>query len=176
MAWCFRNGYDTISLMATLFLALEANLGNREKYLRDAIHLIGKFIALEKISSMYEIDLLDAKDQTHPLALVCAGNTQLTPINVFRRCRQIENDFGQNAGLRSNPRPIDIDLLLYDRLIELSPALTIPHPRMHERASVLVPLDEIAPTLIHPRKRATIHRLLAQLESTDHVRFHKAFV
>jgi 2-amino-4-hydroxy-6-hydroxymethyldihydropteridine diphosphokinase len=161
--------------MATIFLALEANLGDREKYLRDAICLIDKFVALDKISSMYEIDTLDAKNQTHPLVLVCAGNTHLTAINVFRHCRQIENDFGQNAGLRSNPRPIDIDILLYDRLIELSPALTIPHPRMHERASVLVPLDEIAPTLVHPRKRATMHHLLANLKSTNHVHFYKPF-
>jgi 2-amino-4-hydroxy-6-hydroxymethyldihydropteridine diphosphokinase len=161
--------------MPTIYLALEANLGDREKYLRDAISQIAEFVTIEKISSLYEIRIPHTREQTHSLALVCGGNTLLTPVNLFRHCRQIENEFGQNAGLRSNPRPIDIDILLYDRLIELSPALTIPHPRMHERASVLAPLDEIAPTLVHPRKRATIHQLLSNLKSTDHVRLFKPF-
>ena len=91
-----------------------------------------------------------------------------------QRIKKIENEMGRAEGIRFGPRPIDIDILLYDRLIELAPALTIPHPRMHERAFVLVPLNEIAPTLVHPRLRATIRELLARLESTQEVRLFKS--
>ena len=77
---------------------------------------------------------------------------------------------GRTEGIRFGPRPMDIDILLYDRVIELSPALTIPHPRLHERAFVLTPLAEIAPNLVHPRLRVRIRDLLARLESPDEVR------
>ena len=161
--------------MKTVYLALGTNLGNREKHLHDALDKISEWVTLERVSSVYETHTPRTREQTPSLNLVCAGKTDLTPVNLLRHCRRIEKEIGRADGLRSYPRPIDIDILLYDNLIELSPALTIPHPRMHERAFVLVPLNEIAPTLVHPRLRATIRQLLANLASPEKVRLIKPF-
>ena len=157
--------------MAIIYLALASNLGDREKYLRDALDRLGRFIDLARVSSTYETEAADA--HTHILHIVCGGTTHLKPIDVFRRVRRIEKELGRIDGLRSNPRPIDIDILLYDRVIDLSPALTIPHPRLHERAFVLLPLVEIAPDLKHPRLRVTMRELLSQLDSVNDVRVYK---
>lgn len=156
--------------MATVYLALGANLGDREKNLRAGLARISEFVRLTRVSSIYETEPWGVRDQPWFLNLVCAGTTTLSPVDVLRRAKKIEIEMGRTEGIRFGPRPIDIDILLYDRVIELSPALTIPHPRLHERAFVLVPLAEIAPDLVHPRLRVTIRELLARLESTEDVR------
>jgi 2-amino-4-hydroxy-6-hydroxymethyldihydropteridine diphosphokinase len=161
--------------MATVYLALGSNLGDREKNLDDALTKISRFVDIERRSSIYETEPWGVREQPWFLNLVCTGKTKLSPVDLLRRCKRIESEMGRLDGLRFGPRPIDIDILLYDRLIELSPALTIPHPRMHERAFVLVPLNEIAPTLVHPRLRATVRELLANLETTEAVRLFKSF-
>jgi 2-amino-4-hydroxy-6-hydroxymethyldihydropteridine diphosphokinase len=156
--------------MPTVYLALGANLGDREKNLRDTLTQIRSFAEITRVSSIYETEPWGVRDQPWFLNLVCAGTTTLSPVDLLRRAKKIENAMGRAEGIRFGPRPIDIDILFYDRLIELSPVLTIPHPRLHERAFVLVPLVEIAPNLVHPRLRVTIRALLARLESTEGVR------
>jgi 2-amino-4-hydroxy-6-hydroxymethyldihydropteridine diphosphokinase len=161
--------------MPDVYLALGANLGDREKNLREALKRIAAFVEITRVSSIYETEPWGVEDQPWFLNLVCAGTTALTPVDLLRRAKKIENEMGRVEGIRFGPRPIDIDILLYDRVIELSPALTIPHPRLHERAFVLVPLAEIAPTLVHPRLRLTIRTLLARLESKEEVRLYRSF-
>lgn len=158
--------------MATIYLALGSNLGDREKNLREALAHLGNFVHVTRVSSIYETEPWGVRDQPWFLNLVCGGTTTLAPVDILRRAKKIENEMGRAESIRFGPRPIDIDILLYDRVIELSPALTIPHPRLHERAFVLVPLAEIAPDLVHPRLRVTIRELLARLESTEGVTFH----
>ncbi len=159
----------------TIYLALGANLGDREKNLRDALAQIAAFVQVTRVSSIYETEPWGVREQPWFLNLVCAGTTALSPVDLLRRAKKIENEMGRAEGMRFGPRPIDIDILFYDRLIELSPALTIPHPRLHERAFVLVPLAEIAPTLAHPRLRVTIRALLARLEPAQAVRLYRPF-
>lgn len=161
--------------MPDVYLALGANLGDREKNLRDALRQIAPFVEIERVSSIYETEPWGVHDQPWFLNLVCAGTTALSPVDLLRRAKKIENEMGRAEGIRFGPRPIDIDILFYDRVIELSPALTIPHPRLHERAFVLVPLAEIAPTFVHPRLRITIRALLERLESDEQVRLYRAF-
>jgi 7,8-dihydro-6-hydroxymethylpterin-pyrophosphokinase len=93
----------------------------------------------------------------------------------LRLAKSIEKEMGRVEGLRFGPRPIDIDILFYDDLIELSPILTIPHPRLHERAFVLIPLAEIVPHLIHPRLRVSIQELCARLNTDEVVRQYRPF-
>jgi 2-amino-4-hydroxy-6-hydroxymethyldihydropteridine diphosphokinase len=157
--------------MSIVYLALASSLGDREKHLRDALKQIETFVALTRVSSMYETGLTNEHPRT--VHLVCYGTTKLQPIDVYRRTHRIEKEMGRNDGLRSHPRPMDIDLLLYDRLITLSPALTIPHPRMHERAAVLMALNEIAPNVKHPRLRLTAQELLARLNDDEAVWVYK---
>jgi 2-amino-4-hydroxy-6-hydroxymethyldihydropteridine diphosphokinase len=160
--------------MATVYLALGSNLGDREKNLREARERMAAFVNITRVSSIYETEPVGVKEQPWFLNQVLAGTTLLSPVDLLRRVKKIETEMGRTEGIRFGPRPIDIDILFYDRLIELSPILTIPHPRLHERAFVLTPLAEIAPDLIHPRLRAPIRTLLERLESTEDVKPYKS--
>ncbi len=159
-----------MNAMATVYLALGANLGDREQNLRHAIARIGAFVHITRVSSIYETEPWGVKEQPWFLNQVIAGTTDLSPVDLLRRVKKIEIEMGRAEGIRFGPRPIDIDILFYDRVIQLSPALTIPHPRLQERAFVLIPLNEIAPDLVHPRLRLRIRDLLAQLQPTEQVR------
>jgi 2-amino-4-hydroxy-6-hydroxymethyldihydropteridine diphosphokinase len=158
----------------TIYLALASSLGDREKNLRDALARVAEFVRLARGSSIYESEARRSRMPTRALTLVCGGHTTLAPIELIRRTRRIEKEMGRVDGLRSPPRPMDVDLLLYDRRIGLSPALTLPHPRLHTRADLLVPLAEIAPMLVHPRLRVTMRALLAQLKAQEEVRLYRA--
>jgi 7,8-dihydro-6-hydroxymethylpterin-pyrophosphokinase len=97
----------------------------------------------------------------------------LAPLELLGRLQQIEAMLGRDrarTSVRWGPRTIDLDLLFYgDRCIEL-PELVVPHPRAHERAFVLVPLAELAPSFVHPRLGATIEEIALSLRDTEHVR------
>ncbi len=160
-------------LMATVYLALGANLGDREKNLEEARDRIAAFVNITRVSSIYETEPVGVKEQPWFLNQVLAGTTTLSPVDLLRRVKKIETEMGRTEGIRFGPRPIDIDILFYDRVIELSPILTIPHPRLHERAFVLTPLAEIAPEFIHPRLRVPIRTLLDRLESPEDVKPYK---
>ncbi len=159
-----------MGLMAKVYLALGSNLGDREKNLEEARERIAAFVSITRVSSIYETEPVGVKEQPWFLNQVLAGTTILSPIDLLRRVKKIETEMGRTEGIRFGPRPIDIDILFYDRVIELSPILTIPHPRLHERAFVLTPLAEIAPELIHPRLRVPIRTLLDRLESPEDVK------
>lgn len=159
--------------MAIVYLALGTNLGDREKNLKEALARIAAFFAVERVSSIYETEPVGVREQPWFLNLVVRGTTALGPVDLLRKAKKIEIEMGRTEGIRFGPRPIDIDILLYDRVIELSPALTIPHPRLHERAFVLRPLVEIAPDLVHPRVRLRMRDLLARLEHPEEVRLYK---
>lgn len=156
--------------MAKIYLALGTNLGDRENNLKQARERLAPFVHVERVSSIYETEPVGVREQPWFLNQVIAGTTNLSPIDLLRRVKRIEIEMGRTETIRFGPRPIDIDILLYDRLIELSPVLTIPHPRLHARAFVLTPMTEIAPDLVHPRLRKRMRDLLAGLESPDEVR------
>lgn len=160
--------------MAVTYLALGSNLGDREKNLHQALDRIAEFVDITRLSSIYETEPWGVRDQPWFLNMVCAGMTNLAPVDLLRRAKRIENEMGRTEGIRFGPRPIDIDILFYDRVIVLSPALTIPHPRLQERAFVLIPLAEIAPSLVHPRLRVTIRELAHHLKSTHQVRAYRS--
>jgi 2-amino-4-hydroxy-6-hydroxymethyldihydropteridine diphosphokinase len=159
--------------MAVVFLALGANLGDRERNLNESLVRLAPFVHVTSSSAIYETEPVGVREQPWFLNMVVRGTTTLSPVDLLRRVKKIEIEMGRSEGIRFGPRPIDIDILFYDRVIELSPALTIPHPRLHERAFVLVPLAEIASDFVHPRFRTRIRDLLARLESTDEVRPYK---
>lgn len=160
--------------VANVYLALGSNLGDRQRNLEEARERMTAFLDITRVSSIYETEPVGVKEQPWFLNQVLAATTLLSPVDLLRRVKKIETEMGRTEGIRFGPRPIDIDILFYDRLIELSPILTIPHPRLHERAFVLTPLSEIAPDLIHPRLRVPIRTLLERLESPEEVRPYKA--
>jgi 2-amino-4-hydroxy-6-hydroxymethyldihydropteridine diphosphokinase len=133
-----------------VFLGLGSNLGDRRLNLQQAVQLLGETMKVERLSSVYDTTPMLVVDQPRFLNLVCLVTTELSPEEVLLRVKTIEHKLGRVAGPRFGPRLIDIDLLLYDELILESPSLTLPHPRMPQRAFVLLPLSELVPTLRHP--------------------------
>ena len=152
------------SLAATVYLSLGANLGDRLANLRLALTRLQTLARLEEVSSLYETEPQGVSDQPLFLNAVCRVSTGLEPQALLRFLKNVERETGrQPGGERWGPRPIDLDILLYDDRVLDAPELTVPHPRLAERAFVLVPLCELAPELRHPLLGKTMKELLASL-------------
>jgi 2-amino-4-hydroxy-6-hydroxymethyldihydropteridine diphosphokinase len=149
-----------------VFLGLGSNLGDRRLNLQQAVHLLGETMKVERLSSVYDTAPMLVVDQPRFLNLVCLVTTELSPEELLLQVKSIERKLGRVAGPRFGPRLIDIDLLLYDELILESPSLTLPHPRMLQRAFVLLPLSELVPTLQHPVLHAEIAALAQAVPHT----------
>lgn len=157
--------------LATVYLGLGANLGDRAANLREARRRLGAGgVRLERCSSLYETEPWGVPDQPRFLNAVCRGRTELSPELLLALAKRIEGELGRVPTVRYGPRAIDIDILLYDGLACASPELTIPHPRLSERAFVLVPLAEIDPDLVVPGLERTVRELLEALGDTTGVK------
>ncbi len=143
-------------------IALGSNLGDRDKALREALERLLEWVEIEAVSSFYETEPVGYVDQPLFLNAVCIGTTDCSPHQLLAVCKGIEAAMGRVPGPRWGPRPIDLDLLFYDDLCLEEEALTLPHPRMAERAFVLIPLAEIAPGWTHPRLGRTAAALAAE--------------
>lgn len=134
----------------TIYLALGSNLGDRRANLAAGVAHLAPQVAVEQVSSLYETEPAYLLDQPRYLNAVLRGRTALGPHALLALLKQIERELGRTAGVRFGPRVVDLDLLLYGEQTVASETLTVPHPRMHERPFVLVPLAEIAPGLLPP--------------------------
>ena len=144
---------------AAVYLALGSNLGNRLANLRAAIAHLPPQVVVEHYSTVYETEPAYVTEQPRFLNMVLQARTALPPHDLLQHLKAIEHDVGRTTTFRNGPRIVDLDILLYDNL-ELDTAdLVIPHPRMLERAFVLVPLAELAPELVLPGQTATIAAL-----------------
>ena len=160
--------------MPTAFLSLGSNLGDRLANLKRAIEKIEEpsQIMVTKVSPVYETEPVGRENQGWFLNLVLQVETSLEPFALLERLSSIEDQMGRKREKRWGSRNIDLDILLYDTRMVDSERLTIPHPRMHERRFVLVPLAQIAPKLLHPRLEKNIEELLARCEDESEVRPH----
>jgi len=156
--------------LPTAYLCLGSNLGEREKNLIRALSLLSQEVNLEKASSIYETEPVGYKEQPFFLNLVCRITTDLNPQELLHLAKVIENKMGRMPSFLNAPRPIDIDILFYDNQIIKTQDLTIPHPRLAERAFVLAPLSEIASELIHPELDKSIAELASSYEGYGGVR------
>lgn len=129
----------------TAFLGLGSNMGNRERLLADAIKQLQAHpsIQVAAASPLYETDPVGYTEQPSFLNMVCRIATTLTPEALLEVTSGIERAMGRERLVRWGPRTIDIDVLLYDNITLQTSALTIPHPRIMERAFVLVPLLDV---------------------------------
>ena len=138
--------------MNTAFLSLGSNLGNRYEMLQDAVRLLQEQTELNvtRVSSVYETDPVGYTEQSPFLNLVVEVQSDLSADEVLFICLKTEQTLGRIREFRWGPRCIDLDILLYNDENIVSEKLTVPHPRMHERGFVLVPLLELVPDGIHP--------------------------
>jgi 2-amino-4-hydroxy-6-hydroxymethyldihydropteridine diphosphokinase len=149
------------------FIALGSNLGDREGYMRAAIDAISKTESIVKASSIYETDPIGFLDQPAFLNMVIKVETEKVPLDLLRKLREVEQSLHRERTFPNAPRTIDLDLLLYNDVILETPELTVPHPRLHERSFVLVPLVEIAPDVIVPTLGSTAKMLLDALGNVE---------
>jgi 2-amino-4-hydroxy-6-hydroxymethyldihydropteridine diphosphokinase len=150
--------------MTATYIGLGSNLGDRFANLFDALGLLINGSMLKTVSSVYRTEPQGYEQQPDFLNCVVEAVTDMEPIDLLKDLKNIERLMGREATFRNGPRLIDLDILLYgDRVIDTS-ELIVPHPRLQERAFMLVPLCEIAPEIVHPVLHKTIRELLWDLK------------
>jgi 2-amino-4-hydroxy-6-hydroxymethyldihydropteridine diphosphokinase len=150
-----------------IYLSLGSNLGDRLANLQNAISSLPPNIQPLTRSSVYETSPWGYSDQPDFYNQVIKAETLFEPTDVLATIKNLEVSLGRQETFRFGPRLIDLDLLFFDTLILNSRKLTIPHPRITERAFVLVPLAEIAPDLIHPGVGKTIQQLKSSIDTSS---------
>jgi len=148
-------------------IALGSNLGDRPANLFAALRALATLGTVTAISTFHDTAPVGYLDQPNFLNAAVILQTSLSPIDLLHALLEIERKLGRDRSTTppKGPRSIDLDLLVYDALILTTPELTLPHPALHERAFVLDPLSEIAPTLIHPTLHRSILDLAADLKA-----------
>jgi 2-amino-4-hydroxy-6-hydroxymethyldihydropteridine diphosphokinase len=145
----------------TVYLALGSNLGDRLANLKEAITALTPQMEVKAKSSVYETPPWGYEDQPKFLNQVIKGTTYLDPEPLLKHLKRLEVILGRQESFTNGPRSIDMDILFYDDLVLNSPTLVIPHPRLHERAFVLLPLMDISPELVHPVSKKSVRELVA---------------
>jgi len=157
--------------MATVYLGLGSNVGDREEYIERALEsLRASQVHVARVSCLYETTPVGYNKQRDFLNLVAECETEISPGELVAKVKEIERAVGRTETFRFGPREIDIDILLYGDAEVHQPGLDIPHREMVNRAFVLVPFAEIAPNVVHPTERRTIAELASQLRDSSGVR------
>ena len=154
-----------------VYLALGTNLGDRLANLRQAIAALTPQMEVKAKSQVYETPPWGYEDQPRFLNQVVQAKTYLDPEPLLKHLKRLEVALGRQESFRNGPRLIDIDILFYDDLIVDRPSLVIPHPRLHERSFVLLPLMDIAPDLVHPVSQKSVRELAAECDAGGIQRF-----
>jgi len=161
----------------TVYLGLGSNLGQRDANLTRAIRLLGQpFDSAQgerveplRVSSIYETAPWGYTEQPFFLNCVVEAETTLPPALLLQSVQVVEKAMGRKPGIRWGPRVIDVDILLYGSLTIDQPDLQIPHPRISQRAFVLIPLAELAASLIHPTLQLAIADLARRVQGQEGV-------
>jgi 2-amino-4-hydroxy-6-hydroxymethyldihydropteridine diphosphokinase len=139
--------------MHSIFIGLGSNLDNPQQKIKDAIHLINEIddVNITATSSLYETPPVGFLNQPNFINAVVQISSSINCNELLLKLFDIERIFGRVRREKNGPRTLDLDILLFDDLVLESESLTIPHPRMHERLFVLIPLLEISPIIQIPK-------------------------
>lgn len=158
--------------MNVSYLCLGGNIGNRESCIEQALALVGqKAGSIIARSALYETEAWGVSNQQSYLNACVCISTNLNASSLLEVLLDIEQELGRqrSSSIHYEPRTIDIDILFFNEEVIHSTGLTVPHPRLHLRQFVLVPLAEIAPNYLHPVLNKTIFNLLKECSDGSHV-------
>ena len=159
---------DTLENQArSIYIAIGSNLGNKKDNIEKAkFKLIRENISILKSSSFYESFSWPNKKNPKFLNIVLKINTNLKPSDLLKKCKEIEFNLGRKKSIKNSPRVCDIDIIDYKKVI-LTDKINLPHPRMHTRNFVLLPLFEISKNWVHPISKHHIKTLILTLPNRD---------
>ncbi len=158
-----------------VYIGFGSNVGNRVDFCDRAVTLLSLLphSQLTGVSLLYETEPVN--DGSHPgdgwfLNGVVQLETDITPKSLLGILREIERSLGRDKDNRSGPRTIDLDILFYGERVITEPDLLVPHPRLHLRRFVLMPLSELDPLFVHPVRQRTVNQMLAEVNDPSEVR------
>ncbi len=154
---------------AEVLLGLGANLGDPIAQLRRAGERLEEVVAVDTLSSVYRTEPVGMREQPDFFNLVCRGRARTPPLETLRALLRLEVELGRERSVRDAPRTIDLDLLAHGEAVVEEEELVLPHPRLHRRAFVLVPLREVAPRWVHPRLGLTAEEMLRRAGASGRV-------
>lgn len=160
---------ETEERRAKVYVGFGANLGEPVAQIRDALEALEKRVQWDRVSSVYRTEPEGFTDQPDFYNLVASGLTDLAPESLLGEIEGLEETMGRARTFRNAPRLIDIDLLSHGQRVTEGEPLILPHPRLHLRGFVLVPLVEIAPDWVHPALGVTATELLRDLGSSARI-------
>ncbi len=152
--------------MSVAYISLGSNMGDKVDSLKQAVALLNAHeeIKVTAVSSVYDTDPVGYEDQDLFMNIAVAVETTLSPVQLLEVCQSIEEELKRVRIIRWGPRTMDLDIVLFDDQVIDTERLIIPHPRMHERGFVLVPLAEITMDLVHPVLNKSIEALLPTVD------------
>ncbi|PLT33046.1 2-amino-4-hydroxy-6-hydroxymethyldihydropteridine diphosphokinase [Bacillus sp. V5-8f] len=157
------------------FLSIGSNIGERVTFFKKAIQLLDrdKGIKIIDMSSLYETDPVGYTEQDMFLNAVLKIETEYSPEQLLNKCLEIEQELGRKREIHWGPRTLDLDILLYNNENIEAENLSVPHPRMLERAFVIIPLLEIDPDIMLPKMEKPLTHVLKQIKDREGVRLWK---
>src|SRR5690625_5228030 len=166
---CCSRDNEGAARVNDILLGLGTNLDASKNSLDKAIELLNnnEAISIDKVSSIYETVPAGYSNQGKFLNMDVRGRMDWTPARLLEVCEAIEEEMGREETILNGPRIIDIDILVYNKENRQLENLRIPHPRMHERAFVLIPLYEIAPDFVIPTSGKEVADLVEALSNKD---------
>lgn len=158
--------------MNRVYLGLGTNMGDRQAYLKEACKILNKHekINILKISKTYETKAWGYKEQDDFLNICVQLDTELEPMQLLEVCQKIEEELNRIRTIRWGPRTIDIDILFFNNIISKDEKLILPHPRIKERAFVIIPLMDLNSNLFIEDKSIAYYFSKLSEEETNEVK------